>query len=1239
MANLQLTPEQEQIRQLVLAKAREVFPGNRESQDHFEAIAFQESSFDPAAHNTVGENSFGIFQFGPALQRKFGLDIEKPDAIRQINAAGEYVPQILKANGGNWDMALREYNLGAPVHSAILEGGERAAGQQSGKNDFDTSYKPTHEDFFASIQQRDQPPIPAGAIGPGVQVAGPGVPVPPTPTPRPTALPQPTPIPTATPQPTGLPQPALTQAPTPTPSQSPGIESLVAGAVGGVRGLEAPEAATQTRLTDFAAEAAAAEFAPRQQYDSAALTAFAADSAAAEFAEPGTRRPGEPAFQPPAAGARTGRGIKSLLAEPGEDLPSDFSLGATPGIARQFAGGLAEGGLGLLNLASPTNPVLGISEMIGEQFGFDLGSAIAEVPSQAAEAIGGGEPETVQESFARTGGEFTVAGGVPAGLIFRGARALPATANLLNPLKIKPGLRGLPRRLVRSTALEAINRPARFATVEGLSIVGATAGAERARPPGGVPEPLGALMGALGLAMGASAAGLAIPVKNFVANIVRIKGFDNVIRVLRSEINEGNFSQIISPNTTVNKFLRIADKPTKLGQRFIDMSDQLFANRPKALAEIEAVEAEARALLRPDSPFALPIGQATRDPGALALERGAAMTNPHVAEQLAIARGDALASVRTAFVKSDLRGAPTISLAQDAVEQQTRRELDVALEALDREIPGETLEQMSKRADDAVHAAERKSHDVVEHWFLQAQAIAEAHNMQWGTIAVRRGVGKMRVDAAKGKFGEATLPKDLMRQIQELKPVEDFVVLVELRKEVNRQLVLARQSAVTQPASMLARQVHHLEEIKTWVMRTVTTLEDPEAAAAATGWQVSKMTAADLLPFQEVASAYQKANAFMTTRGQVFREGITKDVLKPTHKPSSTLRMYSQDLEAMEAYKSMFRDKPEMIRLMEDFQVEDAFQYMTAGGTKQAAPAQLGTWIKQHRLVLEQFPRVRDRVKNVATLTQEANRIGVVEITGRLRAEDAIRRAFIADPLKAYAQVRKLAEATPGSGPNPRSVAMKSLLGPIRGNEAAMNSMKRHYWDSHVIAKIEDTGAIDGALYINSSDLRRVLGDAGEREMIAELYGPEELGRLERLSRINQRAEDIPTGMPARLKDDPTEVEVLFEFLTKGSFATQILALPRRGLKFGMATFRLGEQMTQRKLAVLFDEAVTDTELQKILLSRPSGAAMEKLDRWITANMPTLQAVLTSKEIDQAPLSRAAENLPANLGGLSGGTP
>ncbi len=154
--SLKLTSKQEEVRRGVLAEAANRFPDDPEGRRRMEALAFQEGRFDPQAHATRGENSFGVFQMGPALQRLYGLDPEHPDSDRQIRAAADYLLKLSKDHNGDWNKVVQEFNLGRGNSRRLDRGGSNSQIEA-----FNSEYRPTHQEFLSLINQRENTSLPS----------------------------------------------------------------------------------------------------------------------------------------------------------------------------------------------------------------------------------------------------------------------------------------------------------------------------------------------------------------------------------------------------------------------------------------------------------------------------------------------------------------------------------------------------------------------------------------------------------------------------------------------------------------------------------------------------------------------------------------------------------------------------------------------------------------------------------------------------------------------------------------------------------------------------------------------------------------------------------------------------------------------------------------------------------------------------------------------------------------------
>ena len=135
---------------LVQQEAERRWPGDPVSQRNFIALAQQESGFNPSAHNTQGEDSYGLFQFGPDMRRAYGLDLNSgPEA--QVAAAGDYLHNLYAKHSGNWTNVFAEHNLGGPKFDRFQAGGTDPAIER---------FRNNHLPAIEAIVQRNNMPQP-----------------------------------------------------------------------------------------------------------------------------------------------------------------------------------------------------------------------------------------------------------------------------------------------------------------------------------------------------------------------------------------------------------------------------------------------------------------------------------------------------------------------------------------------------------------------------------------------------------------------------------------------------------------------------------------------------------------------------------------------------------------------------------------------------------------------------------------------------------------------------------------------------------------------------------------------------------------------------------------------------------------------------------------------------------------------------------------------------------------------
>lgn len=160
------------IEPLLWRKARAIFPDDPESQARFVALAFQESGFNPKAHNTRGEDSYGLFQFGPDMRRAYGMNVGD-DAGRQIDAGADYLRKLHAKHKGDWASILAEHNLGQPrMERWKKEGVEDAAVRRFRENHLPAVDRLTQR-FLATAKPPDNQREMPGQVASAPPVAAP----------------------------------------------------------------------------------------------------------------------------------------------------------------------------------------------------------------------------------------------------------------------------------------------------------------------------------------------------------------------------------------------------------------------------------------------------------------------------------------------------------------------------------------------------------------------------------------------------------------------------------------------------------------------------------------------------------------------------------------------------------------------------------------------------------------------------------------------------------------------------------------------------------------------------------------------------------------------------------------------------------------------------------------------------------------------------------------------------------
>jgi hypothetical protein len=98
--------------ELVRQKAKELFPDSPEDQAYVLGLAKQESGFNPAAYNKLGD-AYGLFQFAGDMRNAYGMDTTSP-VEKQLEAGGDYLKKLHTKHGGDWTKVLGEHYMGLP---------------------------------------------------------------------------------------------------------------------------------------------------------------------------------------------------------------------------------------------------------------------------------------------------------------------------------------------------------------------------------------------------------------------------------------------------------------------------------------------------------------------------------------------------------------------------------------------------------------------------------------------------------------------------------------------------------------------------------------------------------------------------------------------------------------------------------------------------------------------------------------------------------------------------------------------------------------------------------------------------------------------------------------------------------------------------------------------------------------------------------------------------------------------
>lgn len=490
-----------------------------------------------------------------------------------------------------------------------------------------------------------------------------------------------------------------------------------------------------------------------------------------------------------------------------------------------------------------------------------------------------------------------------------------------------------------------------------------------------------------------------------------------------------------------------------------------------------------------------------------------------------------------------------------------------------------TPEILNSILREEIEAAARQSHTRVSNLF---NSIPE--NIEIPTLPLKAAMANVR-KGIKQTTAADSIPTDIMNLIKGMKGKNSFGELRVLRTRIRREI--EREQAQIPPNREKVMRLTQLLD------GAVSTLDQMGTQGVAT---------------PAIAERYNLANSAARQHAETYRKGTVGVVLRrgiegaQSRLPESATigEFFAKDTRkgAAERMQDLIRsvgDREEAVAAVHDYAIMDALRF--AGGKLggKVDPQRLQQWILNHRAALDSMPELRKQLGSVASLQKR-----VQDLSKRVtRTSDAVQRnaaqVFLdSTPQEAMQSVLSSRKAV---------TKMNNILHSVKGNKEAIAGLKRGFWDE--LARRSGLSDDANPLHIFDNPSRMMDALQQNRIVAKQLFG-KDLDNIEKVlgaAAAAQRRAAVPAvrggvtpiegGIFAKTGLSLNQVLSRAYAVTRGVVSGRFVAseLAARTIN------RVMGKMTAEQAQALLEDALSDPEVMKTLLTTPTKANAAQIER------------------------------------------
>lgn len=509
---------------------------------------------------------------------------------------------------------------------------------------------------------------------------------------------------------------------------------------------------------------------------------------------------------------------------------------------------------------------------------------------------------------------------------------------------------------------------------------------------------------------------------------------------------------------------------------------------PTAQANLDAAQA-----LRAEVPGLSPsLAEATQSPALLATQRNIEGSSTGQDLQALAARRQGNVDAITRFAASRAPGAPNspsfvVDTANRRVQDiRTDLEAQAAANLASRQNLAETI-PIADRSGIGATIRDRLS-TIRRDTSTRMTRLADELGINNSDVTVQFNEARERIvaDFSPGSVFEdaRNFPEvlDVLRTLPE-DQVITFGDLKALRERLTDDLLDAQATAT--PSRKRIRVLASLQERIDSVINDLTQVADPDLAARYNQFRQTY--------FNEFIEPFERGAAFATRQ----RDG--RGFFRVPDEQVASAFFGARDVSGARQFKAAFGNDPDATAALSSAAMDNLRDATVRNGV--IDPRRFENWLRAHESVLNEFPDIQASVSNVRSASQA---LSVRQAQLDLRTKQ-VNDSILGRRLQAVSRGTQTPEQLISSAVrDPRQ--MQSLVGSLRGDDAALESLRRHVWDN-----LTDLSPEQLSTFMNSN-----------AQSLSRLFGIRHLGDLQNIQRARALVESVPAPTGQGFRPDPT---------------------------------------------------------------------------------------------------------------------